>query len=384
MNALEAMARFQKAVIPQDGSETYDFNAAVDRAINSLPVRTRNENFWPSSINSPFECDRKLALSRIEKVWTDQMREPPEKLRVMNVGTAIHAYVQDHYLARGARIYGNWICPHCRQVAATNSLRPGSYCPNEVTVQLPEDTIALMEKKETRITRKCATWQKRRAEWGDPIWEYGELRVKHPTLLISGKVDGVLIGEDGKWWPIELKTLEDAAFNDLQRVKATKRMFPNLPDEMVGQEVLIPARDKLPRGYHVNQGSIYSELMIEHAADYGLDPAKYQGTFILYVNRGNLQMKSFIRRNSATAFNAARGTIENIQSIVALTDQERKTDPKAEQDRIEKNRAIGMRIGPSCKTRTDRKAVLCPWQTICFPYKVKTKLHLNKVNAMTV
>lgn len=383
MNMLKAFSIFLKAVLPQDGDSVLDLNQMANTAINSRPVRETNENFWPSSINSPFSCNRKLALSRIEGIWTDQIREDPERVKIMDVGRVLHEFVQNNYWAKSGQLYGRWKCPHCGHYASSRySTIPSHYCPNTVRVEKPMTILDKVDKTPQPPPVTCKSVQESREKRGEPIWEYEEIKVFHPDLLISGRIDAVFILPGGYWITGEGKTLEDAAFRGLQEQKPSKDL--NLPEDVQG--ILKPSFFPLPASYHVNQGSIYSELLLMFSDQYGLDPNKYRGTMIIYINRQNLQQKTFIRKNSSLAFRAAQNTIETIQDIVAAAKAlEPNTDlsrVERDQDLTQRRRSLGMNIGPACKTRTDKKAKECPWQTICFPYTQKGKLHLNGVNAL--
>lgn len=376
VTALTALARFVRIVLPLPNAGGVDFNAEVDRVLSRLPVRSVSSNWWPSEINSPYSCNRKQAFRRIEKVWTDKTREEPDRLKIMHVGTSVHHWVQDRYFAPTKKMFGHWRCPNCRNIIFTNQTLPNDLCPNHVTIHSPANIDDVEHGINRDENRRCSEIQIGLRARGEPHWLYEELRLFDSDLLISGKVDGIWI-EDG-WYTIEIKSLDDNGFEEVVAVELSPDKIQNLPKEFHGRKALVKGRFSLPKPYQVNQGSIYSAMLVHQldALNIGLEAKDYRGTYIVYVNRATFQMKAFFRRNSEAAFEAARNTINTVMMIVGQADHTPREDPVEEAARVESNRAIAMRIGKSCRDRADRKAKQCPWQTVCFPYAKAAK---NKV-----
>lgn len=383
VTAITALARFYRTVTPIEDDSIIDFNAEFDRVIGSRPPDRKGASFWPSTVNSPFSCPRREALMRIEGVWTDKVRTSPDRIKLMNVGSALHDLVQNELLGPGGRLWGGWRCPRCQEVIHVNTTYPADErCPNVLTITRPETLIEQIEgKRQKPKERRCADTQAYLLGRGRPIWEYAEIRLADGTVDLRGRVDGIfLVG--GYWYTLEIKTVDSLAFRDLSEVALKSTDDLKVPKKLEGRTVLAEAYQKLPRPYQVNQGSIYSEMILREAAEgrIPIDPEKYRGTFIVYVDRETLKARWFLRRHSATAYQAARNTIENVSEIVDQADTEVRSDPEAERERVEANRKVAMRIGKACRTRTDKRAKECPWQTVCFPYKDARK---NRVTFVT-
>lgn len=376
MHLFDTLGEFVRALSHRDANDIIDFNRVIDSVVASRPIRRRTDKFWPSSINSSYDCERKQAFSRIERVFTDKLPEPPGRARVADIGVLIHRQVQDNYLALSGKLYGHWRCPNCRQVMRHFQTYPNDFCDNSVSLNLSETpTNAAVQ-----YGVKCSEYQKDAAESGRPWWLYEEIRVSHDDLNISGRVDGIIIDKDSDnhdWYTIEIKSTSPDVFNDLTPTKITTRKFPALRGtELDGATVLLRSRSSLPRANHVSQGSIYSQLLLKAAWEQRvpLNPRNHAGTFFLYVNRDTLDVKAFLRESSEADYNAAVDSITRIMSVVDAADKETEGTPDERLVRTKKNRStVISSLPPGCSTRTDFKALVCPWQTVCFPYKDEKK-----------
>jgi hypothetical protein len=354
------VAELIRTVCPQEGFGV-DLNALVDEVLNRLPVRKRNPNFWPSAVNSPFDCDRKQVFSRVEEIWTDSQRESPDRVRPMRLGIFQHAAVQED-LALSHRLFGNWKCPSCAVVKHTLCTLPDCFCDGTVTIRYGEGLW------ESNVVRSCADVQKGRHARGEAAWTYDEIRVKD-DLGHSGKVDGILLMPTTFWYTLEIKTVPNTTFLEKKDKVLTRKEYPNLPKELEGVTALVAGwGSDLPKDYHVIQASIYSGLllMLADAGDLGpLERRKYGGTIILYVNRETGRYRWFFRRNTDVEYQRARETV--IKTRVAVLAAKEKPDVAARRAHIIES------VEASCRTRLDRKAETCPWKTVCFPYKNATK-----------
>lgn len=215
---------------------------------------------------------------------------------------------------------------------------------------------------------------------GAAAWEYEEIRVFDPALKISGRVDGIIVNNDAEWFTLELKTTSPLGFEGLRAEKISAKRFPAVAGTILEDApILVEARMQLPKAAHVTQASIYSELLLREAraGNLSLNPDGYRGTFIAYINRDTLEIKSFLRKNSAAVFEYAASTVKNIIRVVEMADRIPSSDEAVELERVTKNRDLVFRHLPkTCSSRTDKKATACPWQLVCFPYKDTSK---NKV-----
>ena len=348
-----------RTVCPQEGVGV-DLNAAVNSVIAARPVRRRNDNFWPSSINSPYDCDRRQALSRVEGIWTDAQRTDPQKIREMDIGTALHALMQRSYLAMTRRLYGHWKCPSCLTLRRTFTTYPNVLCDGVVTVSFGDDIAA-----DPPVRRTCAAEQQHRAERGEPVWLYEEIRVRD-DLGISGKCDGIYLLPSGKWYTLEIKTLKDLDFSEqgVARIKVDPKKYPELAKLYDGAPMLTPAWSYLPRGYHTTQAAIYTGtlLLMCDSGELPLNADSYAGTLLLYVNRQTGQIRHFFRRNTAAEYARARATVIATRLVV-----EKARALPAEQS---VRRAFVLSSLPAqCSSRTVDMALACPWRTVCFPYQ---------------
>ncbi len=347
-------------VCPREGFGI-DINAAVDAVLNNRPPRKRNDNFWPSSINSTYDCNRRQALSRVEKIWTDAKREDPKKVRAMEIGTALHALAQQRWLALTHRLYGHWRCPSCLGIRRTFCTLPEELCDGVVRVTYGH---GLNEQTEERV---CADEQRRLLDRGEPAWLYEEIRVKD-NLGISGKVDGIFVRPDYYWYTIEIKTLEDLDFREMQEapIQIDTGKYPALAKALSGINAVQPGWGYLPRNGHIIQAAVYTGIIMTacDAGDIPLDAAKYAGTLIIYLNRGTGQFRTFFRKNTAVEYERARTTVTQTRLVVASALALPETERRAH---------VFEKLPKSCSTRTDNKAVLCPWRTACFPYKNATR-----------
>jgi len=376
MHLFDTLGEFVRALSSRNADDVLDFNRVIDNVVASRPIRRRTDKFWPSSINSSYDCERKQAFSRIERIFTDKLPEPPSRVRVADIGVLIHRLVQDNYLALSDLLYGDWRCPNCRQVMHRFQTWPASYCPNSVTLSLTETPI----NSEKQIVIKCSEYQEDADRSGRPRWLYEELRVGHDELNISGRVDGVIIDKDSDnydWYTIEIKSTSSDVFNELTPTKISLKKFPALKGtELDGATVLLRSRNALPRANHVSQGSIYSQLLLKAAWEQKvpLNPRNHAGTFFLYVNRDTLDVKAFLREASEADYNAAVDSITRIMSVVNAADSDTSTEPEKVKARLKNNRGMVLAaLPPGCSSRTDFKALVCPWQTVCFPYKDEKK-----------
>jgi len=354
-------SKFIKIVCPQEDTAPVDINTLINKVIDKKPLRRLNTNYWPSAVNNPYNCDRRQVFARTEEIWTNATRENPEKIREMDIGTALHKLF-GNYLALTGYLYGHWRCPSCLLVAHLFSRYPTHYCPNTVTITASDWPT------EQRI---CATFQRKKHDRGEPIWDYEEVKV-FDSLGFSGRQDGILVMPgDRRWFTCELKTVRDTVFRDLVETKLTDRLVPNLPPEFKNFPMLVEAYTSLPRAYHITQAAICSELLVQMTKQNpnltGLDAHKYGGTLIIYVNRNTGQLRTFFRRNTAAEYRRGRETVIATELAVKKA---RALEKNQQRDFIVNT------VPANCSTRTDEKALLCPWRLVCFPYK---KLSKNKV-----
>lgn len=375
MNLLHQMARFFKAVTPIEASEILDLNDVVKKTTSKRLIRARSDRFWPSSINNPYGCDRKEALSRIEKIYTDKLPPSIDLHRYGDVGNAIHRIVQTEYLGPSGMLFGGWRCINCRQLLGGFQTYPKIFCRNRIRVT-QNTTFNQSAAEVVELDSVCADAQKELAAAGKPCWEYEEIRVFDTSLNISGRVDGVIVNSDAEWFTLELKTTSPMAFDGLTLQTMSASKFPAVANTVLeNKQVVIPitrSDGMLPKNYHVSQASIYSELLLREAraGRFSLNPTGYRGTFIAYVNRNTLEIKSFLRRNSAAVFEYAANTVRNITRVVDFADKVQSSDPEIEAERVNKNREMVFSYLPkTCNSRTSEKAQNCPWQLVCFPYK---------------
>lgn len=354
------VAELIRTVCPQEGFGV-DLNRLVDEVYNRLPPRKRNDNFWPSSVNSPFDCDRKQVFSRVEEIWTDSQREDPDKIRPMRLGTFQHEAVQAD-LALSHRLFGHWECPSCAVVRHTFCTLPSGLCDGHVTVHYGEGLW------ESNATRTCADVQRQRMSRGDAAWVYSEIRVKD-DLGHSGKVDGIITLPSSVWFTLEVKTVPGVTFAEKKEKVLTRKEYPTLPKELEGVMAWTTGwGSDLPKDYHVIQASIYSGMLLTlaEAGNLGpLTPATYGGTVILYVNRETGRYRWFFRRNTDAEYQRARETVIKTRLAVIAA--------KAEPTAAARRERVLATVEPGCRTRSDRKAETCPWKTVCFPYKNAAK-----------
>lgn len=379
MNLLHQMARFFKTVTPIEASEILDLNEVVVKTTSKRLVRARSDRFWPSSINNPYGCDRKEALSRIEKIYTDKLPPDIELHRYGDLGNAIHHIVQSQYLGPSGMLFGGWRCVNCRQVLGGFQTYPKTLCRNRLRVTQATDVkLDIAEVVEADV--RCADIQLERIKAGQPAWDYEEIRVFDPALNISGRVDGIIVNNDAEWFTLELKTTSPLTFEGLRAEKISARRFPTISGTILEDaSILVESRTQLPKAAHVTQASIYSELLLREArfGNIPLNPDGYRGTFIAYINRDTLEIKSFLRKNSAAVFEYAASSVRNIMRVVGLADKVPSSDEAIETKRVTDNRELVFTYLPrTCSSRTDKKAQNCPWQLVCFPYKDTSK---NKV-----
>lgn len=383
------LGKFLRAFTPQSLDHTIDFTSLAHKAIAARPQYVRSKNYYISEVLSPYSCTRRMAFMRAEGCWVDRQAEDPKDILRMDVGTVTHQYVQDQLLGPSGGLFGNWKCAACGCGRVENNFYPrGQYCDNHVideeyrqTAQDPEDAYI-----------PCKDRQKYLEKRGKAAWLYDEIKVYHDDLKLAGRVDGILVNQSewvydnmsASWYTVELKSVDDLTFHDLMTVKLTDRKYPELaklyPD-LVGKEIVVESRFKLPKPGHFNQAGIYSELLKLYCDDekLPLNRDKYSGTLVVYVNTKNYDMRSFFRVNSSSLLEAAKARISVIEHIVDQTDQVKRDTEEEDLERIEENRKVIKQLPKSCSKRTDRSALQCPWRLICFPYKDTSK---NKVEIL--
>lgn len=373
MNLCDSLGKLVLSITQQNAADIIDFEEEINRVVARRPIRRRTDNFWPASINSTYDCERKQALTRIEKIYTDKMLEHPLRYRVMDLGTSIHRIIQDSYLAPTEILYGNWRCPNCRQTTHKFTTYPPGYCKNNIKIESETGAEEI----------SCEAYQRNAEASGYNKWLYDELRVKHDELNISGRVDGVIIdkkSDNFDWYTLEIKSVSPDVFNEVTQVKLTTRKFPGiLNTELDGAVAILPSHFTLPKSNHVTQGSIYSQLLLKAAWEdkIPLNPSNFCGVFFLYVNRNDLQTRSFIRESTEQDYNNATQSVLRILEAVQAADKTPRESLKEERERVDANRQLVLgSLRKTCSTRTDPRAIICPWQTICFPYKDVSK---NKV-----
>lgn len=358
--------------MPIEASDVLDFNEVVERTVSKRPVRARSNRFWPSSINSPYSCNRKEALIRVEEIYTDKTPADLGTHRYGDIGNAIHHIIQTDYLGPSGMLFGGWRCVNCKQSLGSFQTYPKVLCRNRLKVtQAADHQIKAAEIVELDV--RCSDIQKSKIAAGEAAWEYDEIKVFDPVLNISGRVDGIIVNNDAEWFTLELKTTSPLNFAGLRAEKISAKRFPGISGTILeNASVLMNSYGQLPKSFHITQASIYSELLLREAraGNLTLNPSGYRGTFIAYVNRDTLEIKSFLRRNSAVVFQYAATTVRNITDVVQRADKIPADDPIVEIERVNKNREmIFSHLPKTCNSRTDKKAQSCPWQLICFPYK---------------
>lgn len=382
----KALGNFYRAFIPQSITHAVDFTQLAHKAVNSRPEYVRSDRYYASEVLSPYSCARRMAFMRAEGCYVDRQAEDPSSILRMDVGTVAHEYIQDQLLGPSGALFGNWTCASCGVAEQTDSFYPRKvYCGNQIldeerqsTEQDPEDFYVSCRDRQIYLEKR-----------GLPIWKYKEYRLFHEELNMSGKSDAVLVNhkewlmnnKTASWYTGEIKTVDPLTFDDLMEETLSAKKYPELAKqhpELIGKRILVPARFKLPKQYHFGQAGIYSELL-KRDCDAGRIPLGregYSGTIVVYVNTSNYAMKSFFRKNSSSLLEAAQAKIEMINHVVDQTDQTKRSTDEEEAKRVLANRDIVKKLSRSCKSRTDRGAMRCPWRLICFPYKDASK---NKV-----
>lgn len=382
MTLIDVLASFIRKTYAVDPNTIIDFNALINGIMDKRPIRRRTERFWPASINSSYDCERKQAFSRIEQVFTDKAREDPSRLRAADLGTLIHKHYQDAFFGPSGILFGNWVCPNCRKQVHQFTTYPAGYCRNAVIVREATGFNSTTETAEYA----CEAVQKAADAAGRPKWAYSEIKVTHEELNIHGRVDGVVLCRlNGrlKWFVLELKSVGHDAFRDLQQSTLDVRKFPAMQHtDLVNAPILVPSYFRLPNDNHISQGGIYAQLLLKaaHEGTLPLNPADHAGTFFVYIDRDNGDARTFVRKSSEQPYNEAVASITRIMRVVGAAEKTTVTDPVAESSRVESNRKLVMsNLRAPCTTRTSPKAAVCPWQTVCFPYKDTKK---NKVEFM--
>jgi hypothetical protein len=371
-NLFDAIGEFYANVRPVIADDVFDFNELIRRTAATLPASKRTDVFWPATINSSYDCDRKKTLTRIERIYTNARMPDPDGMYRMMVGSAIHEMLQNRLLGPSGIYFGQWRCACCRQLRTGYSTYPKELCSNKVVISY----AATCEQetpfeRETAQTTICADSQRYLIERGEPAWHYAEIRVKDEELNLSGRVDGVIF-DSGGWYTVELKSTSSDAFHEreLITINAAQRTALGLDPKVFG--LINQAFSSLPKSAHITQASIYS-IILQRMARAGLIPLDanlHRGALIVYFDRDSFESKTFLHKGAESAFTIAADSIRKIQHVVRSADREERTDPAEEAKRVDANRQLAIaNIKGVCSSRTDERALDCPWRLVCFPYK---------------
>lgn len=189
----------------------------------------REEGFHPSEVGGV--CPRLVVLNRI--MQTKRERADVILQRIWNDGHAFHHWYQNMYFGPAGVLYGEWVCSRCKTVVEGFMPKDSCECQEDSPSDSCEMAPAMCAKKcgkhgnslkEGRFwwrdDDKCAerggcVWcgQNNVEAWG--TWEFKEPRIWVPELGLVGKCDG-LIFLDGKWYVLEIKTINTKGFQFLK------------------------------------------------------------------------------------------------------------------------------------------------------------------------
>lgn len=347
-------------------STEVDVEASIHHALNARPPSRRSDWFRIGGINNRYECDRRVVLGNMEKIYTDRMRPDPSRVMMMDLGSAIHEMLQVEHLGPTGKLFGSWKCPTCHQhYSSTYGTYPDEWCSNQMAVIGPDGE---------KFRVPCSKEQKYRKSRGKAYWLYEEIRLKDKERNLSGRLDGVWI-DDGGWYVLEAKSIDTHVYSDRRKTKLKKEQAIALGD-LGAREVLTHFTGDLPKDYHVNQAAVYAGLLQDLCLfdmDFTLNLSDFRGVLILYVDRNTLKSKTYVKTAIDAEFREAETTVKRRLEALAAADMEVLDDAEADAARIEKNRKIAFRFNATCTNRNHFKAKECPWRTICFPYKKAEK-----------
>lgn len=280
-------------------------------------------------------CARWKAFERLEDFVPKMMPNEPTTLRLFGAGNAAHAEFQNSLLAHTGKLYGNWACTSCGSVM-TNQTMPERPCPNSKAVKdFFNDSVEF---------KLCSESLGRH----QPAWEYKEYYMRedplnHPDYQIGMFSDGIWLTDTG-WRILELKSIDNNLFEAQYTTKH--------PDND-NWRILKSSHSRLPFTSHVDQAQMYAWVLSQKAADYGLDPLKFEGITILYLNRETFADKAFDLDYDPAVMETRIQLIQTCKDAVDAGD--------------------AMLAPAKCSDRNHYLAKQCPRRLTCFPYKVRKK-----------
>lgn len=305
---------------------TIDLSAIIDTALRTEPVRESKDVYYASHL--PYMCDVREAFKRVDNMWKEPAETDPASLKLMALGSAVHALTQNKLLAQNNVLWGTWRCRSCG-MRIEHSFRP-ALCTNTVkTTTLIGDSVE----------STCATRFKKHED----RWEYEELSLVCDAKNIRGRCDGIVFLHN-RWYIFELKTVSDLALDDMKYAT------------IQNHRVVVPETfNTLPNQGHVDQASIYNGLVINMIQQGKLPLAldTFGGALLMYASRGELKIRSFCILPGTQAYTYYAGRIDTIDMLVKQ---------KAPLNGTKK-----------CSSRTSTYAKGCPFVDKCFPRKKATQ-----------
>jgi len=366
----DALTQFYRAILPFRADDAFDINAALVAVMDRQPTARQTTTFRPSGLRNSYDCDRKKTFRRVENIWTDKVRpaDAGTALLRMRFGSALHDAIQQT-LGMSGSLFGDWRCPHCNQIGYRQSVFPSELCANKVRVLTPNTELLETEAQDA----SCADQQRYLRLRGEPWWLYEELKVEDAQAGIRGAVDGVWLSPRG-WYVLEMKTTGALKFEGLMRVPITDAKLPGASrSPYAGAEALVKGYASLPLSAHLTQGSIYAELLKTAAVEgrIALDASRFSGLLTVYCNRDTLTFKTYQHCNTQAIMAEAVASIQRMREAVAAAGVAAADDsvPLTTEELRQARSTIMRRISGVCSSRTDPRAVICPWQLVCFPYK---------------
>lgn len=277
-------------------------------------------------------CARLKAFQRIEGFHLNFQEMEIDKVLLFEVGTAIHKKLQNEVLPSLGKSWGSWVCPSCGETKSLQ-FKPSHPCSNQISISMFG---------ETHETTSCDKLPHK----GN--WLYKEVYVKaspfnNPLYETSAYIDHVYVDQD-YWYILEIKSVYDSIFAGY----STSR-HPTNPDWKIQK----PWTGGLPKEANIRQAQICGSLLKKTLKDSDLPaPAsKYGGVILLYINRDNLNIKTFKFPPDESYYLSLENVIDNTKAAV--------------------DKGNAMLAAPACSARTAMLAKICPKRDVCFPLKRK-------------
>src|SRR3989344_1748178 len=167
--------------------------------LNDLPD-FRGDHFHPSSIGKL--CPRLEALKLAYPIRAEKVR--PGMRELFDVGHSLHDWYRNKYFGPMGVLVGRWQCSRCHKIK--EGLMPKNPCECQKSCTLDCVWPGGFEAP----NRDCVTCGK----WGE--WKYKEYKFHNEEWNIGGSTDGMLQLADGKRRLLEIKTINDRGFGQLQ------------------------------------------------------------------------------------------------------------------------------------------------------------------------